>query len=204
MMKDKKGILDKVIVIAIALLIIITGVITGIILNNQLVIKAKTLENVSNEMNITETYRVEDVELINDEVEDVQVESVTTQKVGILVIPKLNVKAQILEGTEMEVLAVSIGHFKESALWEGNVALASHNRGNSVAHYFNQIHELNEGDEIIYKTNMGERSYKVYSTKEIENTDWSVIENTEENIITLITCITGHPEKRLCVQAKEN
>ncbi|MCI8640756.1 MAG: sortase, partial [Clostridia bacterium] len=78
-----------------------------------------------------------------------------------------------------------------------------HNRGSSVAHYFEGIHLLDVGDEIIYITNMGERRYQVFSQKEISNTDWSVTLNTEENIITLITCVTGQPEKRLCVQAKE-
>ena len=44
--------------------------------------------------------------------------------------------------------------------------------------------------------------YTVYNTKEIDSTDWSVTLETSENIITLITCISNKPEKRLCVQAK--
>ena len=110
---------------------------------------------------------------------------------------------KIKEGIDLETLANSIGHFKNSSLWDGNIALASHNRGSSVAHYFEGIHLLDVGDEIIYTTNMGERRYKVISSKKIDNTDWSVTLNTEENMITLITCVTGQPEKRLCVQAKE-
>lgn len=125
-------------------------------------------------------------------------------RIGKLKIPILDVEADIVEGIDEEILAEYIGHFPNTALWDGNVALASHNRGSSVVHYFEGIHLLNIGDEIIYITNMGERRYEVYSKKEIDSTDWSVTFETEENIITLITCITGYPEKRLCVQGREN
>jgi len=54
-----------------------------------------------------------------------------------------------------------------------------------------------------YKSELFELRNKVDSQKEIINTDWSVTLNTDENMITLITCVTGQPEKRLCVQAKE-
>lgn len=123
--------------------------------------------------------------------------------IGRLKIPKLEIDAEIKEGIDLDTLANYIGHFTNSSLWNGNVALASHNRGSSVAHYFEGIHLLDVGDEIIYITNMGERRYQVFSKKEISNTDWSVTLETEENTVTMITCITGYPEKRMCVQAKE-
>ena len=81
-------------------------------------------------------------------------------------------------------------------------ALASHNRSR-YAHYFERINELQNGDEIIYKTKLGTKKYAVYENKVIESTDWSVIENTKENIITLITCVKNNQAKRLCVRAKE-
>jgi sortase A len=84
----------------------------------------------------------------------------------------------------------------------GNVALASHNEG-SYAHYFSRINELESGEEIIYITNMGERRYEVIKSEIVEETDVKVLENTEENIITLITCVKGAREKRLCVIGKE-
>jgi len=149
---------------------------------------------------------IEENQNIQDgEVEEIDQDSLpyTEETIGKLKIPKLEIEAEIKEGIDLEILANSIGHFKNSSLWDGNVALASHNRGSSVAHYFEGIHLLDVGDEIIYITNMGERRYKVFSQKEISNTDWSVTLNTDENIITLITCVTGQPEKRLCVQAKE-
>lgn len=124
---------------------------------------------------------------------------------GTIEIPKIGLVAPIKEGTDLETLAQYVGHFSNSSVWDGNVALAAHNRGTSVKHYFDRINELVNGDTIIYKTKLGERSYKVISSKEIEHTDWSVTESNanENNTITLITCIRNQPEKRLCVVAEE-
>mgnify|MGYP000799141837 CR=1 FL=1 len=48
--------------------------------------------------------------------------------VGILEIPKIKFKSIIKEGTELENLKNSVGHFKETSLFEGNVGIAGHNR----------------------------------------------------------------------------
>lgn len=143
----------------------------------------------------------------NNEVEEVLTEEEMEQQdmtenniIGTLEIPKINLKANIAEGIDWDTIALNIGHFSNSSVWNGNIALAAHNRGSEVEHYFENINQLEKGDLIIYKSEMGERRYKVNSIREIENTDWSVTENTEENKITLITCITNKPESRLCVQ----
>lgn len=123
--------------------------------------------------------------------------------IGILEIPKLNIKAPVKEGTTQSILKYSVGHFSNSSNWNGNIALASHNRGDYVAHYFSNIHELVVGDEIIYKTKFGERRYEVVENKKIDSRDWSVISQTTQNKVTLITCVKNKPELRLCVQAIE-
>lgn len=122
--------------------------------------------------------------------------------IGLLEIPKLDLVAPIQEGTSDEVLKVAVGHFKESSFWHGNVALASHNRS-LYAHYFEAIHNLKQGDEIVYQTKIGKRRYTVYENKIIHSTDWSVIENTNDNRLTLITCVKNNKDKRLCIRAKE-
>lgn len=123
--------------------------------------------------------------------------------IGILEIPKLNIKAPVKEGTTQTILKYSVGHFSNSSNWNGNIAFASHNRGDYVAHYFSNINELVVGDEIIYKTKFGERRYEVVENKEIDSRDWSVISQTTQNKVTLITCVKNKPESRLCVQAIE-
>lgn len=122
--------------------------------------------------------------------------------IGKLIIPKIDLEAPIQEGTSQKVLRFAIGHFENSSFFDGNVALAAHNRGN-ITNYFADIKDLTFGDEIIYKTRMGERRYRVCEIKEIEETDWSVISNSDDNMITLITCINNKPEYRLCVQGIE-
>ena len=60
---------------------------------------------------------------------------------------------------------------------------------------------MEPGDEIIYKSRYGERKYTVNLKKEIIETDWSLLEGTKENKLTLITCIRNKTNQRLCVQA---
>jgi sortase (surface protein transpeptidase) len=43
----------------------------------------------------------------------------------------------------------------------------------------------------------------VDSVTEIAETDWGMLGRTQDNRITLITCISGKPALRLCVQAIE-
>lgn len=122
--------------------------------------------------------------------------------VGLLIIPSIGVNAPIREGTNADIIKYTIGHFENTNLWYGNVALASHNEG-SYAHYFSRINELKNGEEIIYVTNMGERRYSVYESKIIKETNIDILKNTKENIITLVTCVKGQRHNRLCVIGKE-
>ena len=66
-----------------------------------------------------------------------------------------------------------------------------------------RLKELREGDEIIYIHNEINRIYEVTKNKIIKDTDIDVLENTEENILTLITCVENEPNYRRCVQAEE-
>lgn len=117
-------------------------------------------------------------------------------------IPKISLEAIIAEGTSKEIMNKYIGHFEETATKEGNIGLAAHNRGYEV-NYFSQIKYLQEGDEIIYKYYDFEKIYTVVENKIIKDTDWKDLEETEENRITLITCVENEPEYRRCIQGIE-
>ena len=108
----------------------------------------------------------------------------------------------IEEGTTSNILLESIGHFDSTSIYKGNVGLAAHNRGYKN-NYFSNINKLNIDDEIIYKCVYGIRKYKVDIIEKIDSYDWSYLENTKENRITLVTCINDKPNFRLCVSAKE-
>lgn len=180
--------------------------ITSIILLATALSIGITKINDNNEKEKDNTIVVNDIEqeLTVDSDDDIDLQN-EDEVIGTLEIPKLELSAPIKEGIDQEILAEYIGHFNNSSVWDGNICLAAHNRGSSVKHYFDRINELVNGDSIIYKTKLGERSYQVIETKEIENTDWSITDSKtdDKNTITLVTCITNHPEKRFCVIAEE-
>lgn len=117
-------------------------------------------------------------------------------------IPEINLIAPISEGTSQEVMLEFVGHFENTSKMFGNVGLAAHNRGYPI-NYFSRLKELEIGDEIIYKTNIETKTYSIETIVIIEDTDWSYLQETIDNRITLITCVANEPTKRLCVQGLE-
>lgn len=98
-------------------------------------------------------------------------------------------------------LYYSAGHFEDTSIWDGNVALAGHNRG--VNNHFGKIHTLELGDEITLTTKLGTRTYEVVSVAKVSETDRSGLAATTENMITLYTCVMNQREYRWCVKAVE-
>lgn len=125
----------------------------------------------------------------------------TTKETWEIEIPKINLKAEIKDGTDQENLNKNIGHFVESGYINGNICLAAHNRGYKV-NYFQNLKQLEKGDKIIYKYKDIELVYIVDTKKIIKDTDIQVIKPTKENKITLITCVENQPEYRRCIQGK--
>lgn len=117
-------------------------------------------------------------------------------------IDKIALKAPIQEGTSQKILEDYVGHFEESSKNLGNICLAAHNRGYKN-NYFGRLKELQKGDEITYTYENIEKIYIVTKHEIIKNTDWSLLEPTEENTITLITCVENEPEYRRCIQGVE-
>ncbi len=119
-----------------------------------------------------------------------------------LEIPKISLYAKISEGTTSEVMDKYIGHFMETSKDNGNVGLAAHNRGYKV-NYFSNLKKLEKGDLVIYTYKGKSQKYTVTSKEIIKDTDWSKLENSTVNKLTMITCVENKPEYRLCVQATE-
>ena len=120
---------------------------------------------------------------------------------GTLGIPTLGLSVRVYQGTDADALRNGVGHFADTSIWDGNVAIAGHNRG--VNNYFGKIHTLNVGDTIQLTTRIGTRSYEVCSVAKISADDTGVLNDSAENIITLITCVMDQPDYRWCVQARE-
>ncbi len=129
-----------------------------------------------------------------------EVETYSDGSIGSLYIPEINVSQKVYRGTTSADLRKGIGHFDETSEWDGNVALASHNRGSYA--YFGDIHTLEDGDRIIYTTKEGRKEYEVFNLFKISETDMSVLNYSYSDMITLVTCVRDESEYRWCVQAK--
>lgn len=124
--------------------------------------------------------------------------------IGIMKIPKIDLKVAIGDGVDMKTLKYAVGHFKETPYpgEKGNCAIAGH-RSYTYSQYFNRLDEVKAGDEISITTKKGEYTYVVYKTFVVEPSEVSVLNNTKDAELTLITCtpvrIATH---RLIVKAK--
>jgi len=121
--------------------------------------------------------------------------------IGTLSIPKLNKTIKVYEGESLENMKKGIGHFESTSVWDGNCALAGHNRG--AAAYFSFVKNLAVGDKLTYTTKYGSRTYEVYNKVKISETDYSGLGWSADNILTLITCVEDEPAYRYLVQARE-
>ena len=125
-------------------------------------------------------------------------------ELGTLTIPDILLdNAPIRESVELSTLSQTIGHFPSTSIYEGNIGFASHNSGDK-GDFFKNLNKINIGSEIYYQTNYGTKRYVVTIKTVINDDDWSYLQETEDNRITLITCVKGQKSKRLCVQALES
>lgn len=181
--------MKKIVIITIICLILITGIMGTIYLCNLYD------ENLVNPNEIVTDPEFEDVTYD-------KVEKIGDDVIGILIIDKIGLKATIKDGSSNMILKDYIGHIENTAIYDGNVGLAAHNRGNKNS-YFARINELENGDIITYQTKFFTRNYKVDNIQTILETDWLLLKDTQDNKLTLITCIANKKVQRLCVQATE-
>lgn len=121
--------------------------------------------------------------------------------IGVLRIPDIDLKVTAYDGDTFTAMKKGIGHISSTSCWNGNIGLVGHNRGTSD--YFGKLKKLDVGDEMTYTTNLGKRTYVVTSITRIKDTDWSRLQYTSDNRLTLITCVENVSDQRLCVQAVE-
>lgn len=108
---------------------------------------------------------------------------------------------KIYEGTTPETLNMGIGHFEESPIINGNIALAGHNRG-YISNTFEKLKNIKKGSKVIYKAMNKLYNYEIIEKEKIEEDDFSKIDR-KGSFLTLITCIENEKKYRLCVTAKE-
>lgn len=121
--------------------------------------------------------------------------------IGTVKIPSLDINMKVWEGESNSSMKKGLGHYSSTSAWNGNVSVCGHNRG--AKYTIGSIKNLKKGDTITYTTLLGTRTYAVETVTTISNDDWSYLQATSDNRITITTCLADHPESRVCVQAVE-
>lgn len=121
--------------------------------------------------------------------------------IGTLKIPSLDINMKVWEGETNASMKKGLGHYSSTSAWNGNVSVCGHNRG--AKYTIGSIKNLKKGDTITYNTVNGTRTYAVETVTTISNDDWSYLQATSDNRITITTCLADHPESRICVQGVE-
>lgn len=108
---------------------------------------------------------------------------------GIISIPKIELNVALSEGIDAITLKYAVGHFVGTPMpgVKGNFCVAGH-RSYAYNEYFNRLDELGIGDKITVTTVDGEFTYEVYESKVVKPEETSVLDNTKNSEITLVTC----------------
>lgn len=191
----------KVIIISITVVLIIIATISTFFIVKYFMNKNKinyVYEEYSND-NTQNRLDTENNNIESDSTDNLMLHIDGENVLGVIKIDKINFEGVIYEGTSMQTLSKGVGHFENTPYIDGNVCLAAHNSNL----YWAKLHTLSTGDKIHYTCFLGTKEYEVSNISKISETDWSSLENTDTNTLTLITCVKGQKNLRLCVQAKE-
>ena len=105
--------------------------------------------------------------------------------IGTLLIPALDQKLPIVEGTGTDDLKRGVGHFIKSALpgEPDNCVLSGHR--DTV---FARLGELKKGDRVTVQTAAGSYTYRIKRVRIVGKNDRTVIVHADRAILTLTTC----------------
>ena len=121
---------------------------------------------------------------------------------GRIEIGAIGLEVMVLEGTGDETLRRGVGHIPGTALpgQAGNVAIAGHRDT-----FFRGLRNIQRDDEITLTTLNGTHRYRVESTTIVEPEDIGVLDESDDAILTLVTCypfyFVGSAPQRFIVRA---
>ena len=122
--------------------------------------------------------------------------------VAALSIPRIQLSAVVLQGSDVRTLHRGPGHLENTALpgEAGNAVIAGHRDS-----FFRPLRNIRLGDDIFVDTVEGRFQYRVMSLRVVKPSDLSVLEPTDEATLTLITCypfwVLGDAPDRFIVRA---
>lgn len=122
-----------------------------------------------------------------------------TDAVGLL-IESIAIRYPVLEGAGNSQIRYAIGHMTETAgLGEkGNCVLCGHN-GSRNGTFFTNLNQLSAGDKVKITDKKGEvHMYQVADTCIIGPYDNTVKNQSDEEILTLLTCANKGTKRFVC------
>lgn len=105
--------------------------------------------------------------------------------VALIEIPRVDVRAMVVEGIDSRSLKRAVGHIPGTAFpgFPGNVVLAAHRDT-----LFAGLRHIEIGDRITMKTEAGAYTYLVSAIDVVAPTAVHVMDPTVDSVLTLITC----------------
>jgi sortase A len=122
--------------------------------------------------------------------------------IGALSIPRLQLSAVVLHGSDAQTLRRGPGHLENTAYPgdSGNMVIAGHRDS-----FFWPLRDIQRGDDIFLDTPEGRFQYQVTWLRVVSPKDLSVLAPTSQPELTLITCypfwVFGDAPDRLVVRA---
>jgi sortase A len=103
-------------------------------------------------------------------------------------IAAIQVDAQIVQGDNWEELKKGVGQHPGTANpgREGNLILSAHN--DIFGEFFRDLDQLKPGDTVVLFTNQHSYTYEITGSRIVEPTEVSVMNDTEDPTVTLISC----------------
>jgi sortase A len=122
---------------------------------------------------------------------------------AVLRIPRLTLEVPVLPGTDDVTLDRAVGLIPGTASpgAPGNTAIAGHRDG-----FFRGLKDIAVGDSLELETLAGKRQYAVEALTIVDPSDVSVLDDSTEPVLTLVTCYpfyyVGKAPQRFIVRAR--
>lgn len=123
--------------------------------------------------------------------------------VGRIEIARLGVSVMVVEGTGTAALRHAAGHISGTSLpgRPGNIGISAHRDT-----FFRPLRNARQNDIITLTTLLGEYRYRVVSTRIVSPSGVEVLEPSETEVLTLVTCypfyFVGPAPSRFIVRAE--
>ena len=152
---------------------------------NKLIKNYEAFQSISYESN-SNTVSNDDINFSGEDISD---SNKSENILGIINIPKIDLKAPIGKGTDKETLKYSVGHFDKTSMPGeiGNCCIIGH-RSYTYGEFFNRLDEINIDDVIVIDRNSNKYTYKVIEKFVVNPEDTYVLDDSKDYQLTLITC----------------